>query len=230
MAVFNFQEVLPASSTAPNSVMNLDSRISSALQFAAPSTSFAGHPPTIQGSSMPLPIQQLPQVAKLLRAPSVGHGQAEKTLHSSPATEEGEIPQSELDPDTRRRLLILQHGQDVREHPQNETQFPVRPPVQVPLPRIHPQGWFPVEEEMALRQLNRVSPPLEFHAEALPVDNIRARQSTFVHEMQTSIPPGREVVVSLSSFLMPLLTVCKWNELILIWYLHTFRNSRVKTI
>lgn len=179
-----------ASSTAPNSVMNLDPRIASALQFATASTSFAVHPPTLQGPAMPLPSKQLPQLAKLFRTPSAGSGQVETTLHSSPAREEGEVPESELDPDTRRRLLILQHGQDMREQPPNENQFPARPPGQAPLPRAHPQGWFPPEEEMPLRQLKQVSPPLEFNAEALPIDN-RARKSTFLHEAQTSFPPAR---------------------------------------
>ncbi|KAG8071583.1 hypothetical protein GUJ93_ZPchr0006g44155 [Zizania palustris] len=47
-------------------------------------------------------------------------------LQGSPAREEGEVPESELDPDTRRRLLILQHGQDTRD----PTPLPVIPPVQ----------------------------------------------------------------------------------------------------
>ncbi|KAL6580083.1 hypothetical protein OROMI_008107 [Orobanche minor] len=50
---------------------------------------------TIQGSSMPLPTQQLRQAAKQLRAPSVGHGQAKKALHSSPAMEEDEPPRQD---------------------------------------------------------------------------------------------------------------------------------------
>ncbi|XP_042042010.1 RNA polymerase II C-terminal domain phosphatase-like 1 [Salvia splendens] len=184
------KEAMLASSTAPNSVMNLDPRIASAVQFTTASTSFAVHPPTLQRPAMPLPSKQLPQLAKLFRTPSAGSGQVETTLHSSPAREEGEVPESELDPDTRRRLLILQHGQDMREQPPNENQFPARPHGQAPLPRAHPQGWFPPEEEMPLRQLKQVSPPLEFNAEALPIDN-RARKSTFLHEVQTSFPPAR---------------------------------------
>ncbi|KAH6763969.1 C-terminal domain phosphatase-like 1 [Perilla frutescens var. hirtella] len=185
------KEAMSASSTAPSPMMNLDSRITSALQFATSSASFAVHPPTTQGPAMPFSNQQLPQVATLLRTPLAGPGKAEKTLRSSPVREEGEVPESELDPDTRRRLLILQHGQDMREHPQTETQFAARPPAQVPLPRVHPHGWFPVEEEMTLRPLNRISPPLEFNAESLPIDKNRVRNSTFLHEVQTSIPPGR---------------------------------------
>ncbi|KAG6387207.1 hypothetical protein SASPL_152393 [Salvia splendens] len=185
------KEAMLASSTAPNSVMNLDPRIASALQFATPSTSFAVHPPTLQGPAVPLPSKQLPQLAKLLRTPSAGSGQVETTLHSSPAREEGEVPESELDPDTRRRLLILQHGQDMREQPPNENQFPARPPGPAPLPRAHPQGWFPLEEEMTLRQLNQVPPPLELNAEALSIDNNWARKSSFLHEVQTSFPPAR---------------------------------------
>lgn len=214
------KEAMSAVSSAPSPLMNLDSRIASALQFATHSTSFANHQPTIQGPAVPFPSQQLPQVATLLRTPSAGPGKAEKTLRSSPVREEGEVPESELDPDTRRRLLILQHGQDVREQPQNETQFPARPPGQVPLPRVHPHGWFPVEEETTTRQLNRVSPPLEFNAESLPIDKNRARNSPFLHKVQTSIPPGRV----LESQRLPKEELTRQDQLILYEPLPDFRS------
>ncbi|XP_071726506.1 RNA polymerase II C-terminal domain phosphatase-like 1 [Rutidosis leptorrhynchoides] len=95
---------------------------------------------------------------------------SEVSLHSSPAREEGELPESELDPDTRRRLLILQHGMDFRAQKISETttQFPgIRPPpmpVAAAPPHVEPHagGWFPNTmgvEEIGPRQLNRITPP-----------------------------------------------------------------------
>ncbi|TVU03007.1 hypothetical protein EJB05_51471 [Eragrostis curvula] len=76
-------------------------------------------------------------------------------LQGSPAREEGEVPESELDPDTRRRLLILQHGQDTRDP---TPPLPVIPPVQVPVPPAQPHGnWFPAEDGMNPSNLNRGS-------------------------------------------------------------------------
>jgi len=79
----------------------------------------------------------------------------------SPAREEGEVPESELDPDTRRRLLILQHGQDTREA---APPFPAGPPAQVSVPPVQSHGnWFSLEE-MNPRNLNK--PSTEFHLES----------------------------------------------------------------
>ncbi|GJN21680.1 hypothetical protein PR202_gb09181 [Eleusine coracana subsp. coracana] len=76
-------------------------------------------------------------------------------LQGSPAREEGEVPESELDPDTRRRLLILQHGQDTRDP---TPPLPVAPPAQVPVPPAQPHGsWFPTEDGMNPSNLNRGS-------------------------------------------------------------------------
>ncbi|KAI3456311.1 hypothetical protein Pfo_012974 [Paulownia fortunei] len=183
------KEVMSASSTAPPPIANLDPRVTPALQYAVPSSSFTV-PPSMQGPAMSFPSQQLPQVTTLLKPPVAQVGQAETTLHSSPAREEGEVPESELDPDTRRRLLILQHGQDMREHPPSESQFAARPPMQVSVPRVQPRGWFPVEEEMSPRQLNRVAPPKEFplNAESLPIDKNRAHHPPFLNKVEPPIP------------------------------------------
>ncbi|CAM0903666.1 unnamed protein product [Alopecurus aequalis] len=76
-------------------------------------------------------------------------------LQCSPAREEGEVPESELDPDTRRRLLILQHGQDTRDP---TPPIPAEPSVQVSVPQVQSQGnWFPVEDEMDPRNVDRTS-------------------------------------------------------------------------
>ncbi|KAI7738159.1 hypothetical protein M8C21_007542 [Ambrosia artemisiifolia] len=122
----------------------------------------------------------------------------ETILHSSPAREEGEVPESELDPDTRRRLLILQHGMDMRGQATIEPpQFPVRPPpMQASAPRVEPHGgWFPLGEDMGQRQFNRIAPsPKEFsiHSEPMHIDkkhNFRA--PPFVHKVEASTLPDR---------------------------------------
>ncbi|KAL2253220.1 UNVERIFIED_CONTAM: hypothetical protein Sindi_0116700 [Sesamum indicum] len=187
------KESMSASSTAVTPVINLDPRIASAIQFAVPSSSFTVHPPKIQGPAVPFLGQQLPPVTTLPKPPLSHLGQGETTFRSSPAREEGEVPESELDPDTRRRLLILQHGQDMREHPPSEPQFPARPPLQVPVPRVHPRGWFPVEEEMSPRQLKLMTPPMEFNTESLPIDKHRTHHPPFLHKVDTSVSPGRVI-------------------------------------
>ncbi|KAL0363336.1 UNVERIFIED_CONTAM: RNA polymerase II C-terminal domain phosphatase-like 1 [Sesamum calycinum] len=182
------KEATSASSTSSLPIPNLDPRIAPVLHYAVPSSSFTIPPQTIQGSAMSFPGQQLSQVTTLLKPPLAQLGQSETTLQSSPAREEGEVPESELDPDTRRRLLILQHGQDMREHPPSESQFPARPSMQVSVPRVQPRGWFPVEEEMSPGQLNRVPPP---NAESLPIDKNRAHHPPFLHKVEPTIPPSR---------------------------------------
>ncbi|PIN16319.1 Phosphoprotein phosphatase [Handroanthus impetiginosus] len=173
-------------------------RIAPALHYMAPSSSFTVSPPTIQGPAMSFPSQQSPQVTKPSKPPFAQLGQAETTVHSSPATEEGEVPESELDPDTRRRLLILQHGQDFREPPPSESLFPARPPMPASVTKVQPHGWFPVEEEMSPGQLNRVASSQEFPmtAESLPIDKNQAHYPPFLQKVEPSIPPGRVLLES----------------------------------
>lgn len=69
---------------------------------------------------------------------------SEQSLQNSPGSEEGEAPESELDLYTKRRLLILQHGQD----PRDAAPSPKRPPVQAPPPHVQQRnGWFVAVEE-----------------------------------------------------------------------------------
>ncbi|KAK4491676.1 hypothetical protein RD792_002442 [Penstemon davidsonii] len=179
------KEALSASSTTPQPITNIP-RIASGLQYTVPSSSSTVHAPTIQGPALSFPSQQLPQVTTLLKSSLAHLGQAETILRSSPAREEGEVPESELDPDTRRRLLILQHGQDMREPPPSEPKFPARPPVQVSAPIVQPRGWFPVEEEISPRQLNRVVPKeFPLNAESIPIDKLPAHQPPFLHKAET---------------------------------------------
>lgn len=107
--------------------------------------------------------------------PLVQPGIPESSLQGSPAREEGEVPESELDPNTRRRLLILQHGQDTRDHVPNDSVLPARVPLQVSLnPPIQSHGgWFPVEEEMSPRKLNRAPKDFAFEPEAVRYDKNR---------------------------------------------------------
>jgi hypothetical protein len=95
-------------------------------------------------------------------------------IQGSPGREEGEVPETDIDPDTRRRLLILQHGMDASK--------PAAPPaplqVQIP-PVVAPGGgWLGVEEEMSPRRPSRRSPELVLEPESPSFDR--------------SAPPGFE--------------------------------------
>ncbi|KAL7243788.1 hypothetical protein ACSBR1_016083 [Camellia fascicularis] len=186
------KDAISASSTVPSAVPNLDPRLAP-LQYTVASSSIAIPPSTFQGPSMPFPGKQLPQLTSVVK-PLSQVAPPEAGLQSSPAREEGEVPESELDPDTRRRLLILQHGQDTRDHGLNEPQFPVRPPAQVSVPRMQPRGsWFPVDEEMSPRLLNQVAAPKEFplNSEAMHIEKHRIHHPPFLHKMESSIPSDR---------------------------------------
>nr|KYP61031.1 hypothetical protein KK1_023455 [Cajanus cajan] len=150
------KDALSAASTIPVTTTNLDPRLTS-LQYTMVSSGSVP-PSTAQASMMPFPHVQFPQPATTLVKPMGQAAPSESSLHSSPAREEGEVPESELDPDTRRRLLILQHGQDTRDHASSEPPFPIRHPVQVSVPRVPSSrgGWFPGEEEIGSQPLNRM--------------------------------------------------------------------------
>ncbi|GAB2298695.1 hypothetical protein Dimus_032767 [Dionaea muscipula] len=156
---------------AATSTTNIDPRLAGSLQFPV-STASVTIPQPAPASFLPFSANHL-QATSLVR-PLGRVSPIDRSLQGSPAREEGEVPESELDPDTRRRLLILQHGLDTREHPPNEPPFPVRPhvqapvqaPVQVPVlipgpgpcpgPRIQPRGsWFPAEDQMSAGHLSR---------------------------------------------------------------------------
>ncbi|KAJ7946959.1 RNA polymerase II C-terminal domain phosphatase-like 1 [Quillaja saponaria] len=157
------KDAISASSVVP-STTTLDPRLTSSLQYAMASSSGSIPVPTPQASVMPFA-----KVAPLVK-PMGQLAPQEPSLHSSPSREEGEVPESELDPDTRRRLLILQHGQDTRDHSLSEPPFPVRPPIQVSVPRVQSQGgWLPVEEDISPQQLSRLVPK-KFPVESEPLN------------------------------------------------------------
>lgn len=149
-------------------------------------------PPTAQASLMQLANVQFPQPTTLVK-PMGQVVPPEPSLHSSPAREEGEVPESELDPDTRRRLLILQHGQDTREHASSEPPFPVRHPLPVSAPRVPPRGaWFPAEDEMGPQQLNRVVPKdFPVDSEPLRIEKHRPHHPSFFPKVESSISSDR---------------------------------------
>lgn len=182
---------------------------------------------------MPFTSQPFSQVG-MFKHPIAQVSQAETTVQSSPAREEGEVPESELDPDTRRRLLILQHGQDMREPPPSEPQFPARPPMQASLPRAQTRGWFPVEEETTQGQLNRVAPPKDFvlNAESNTIDKIRAPHQPFLQKVEPSVPPGR---VLLESQRLPKEVSClfynpSWYTLVIVEFKVAFDGWQVSLI
>ncbi|KAH1146007.1 hypothetical protein AAZX31_15G069700 [Glycine max] len=154
------KDAISASSTVPAMTTNLDPRLAfnSSLQYTMVSSSGTVPPPTAQASIVQFGNVQFPQPNTLVK-PICQVTPPGPSLHSSPAREEGEVPESELDLDTRRRLLILQHGQDTREHTSSEPPLPVRHPTQVSAPSVPSRrGWFSVEEEMGPQQLNQLVP------------------------------------------------------------------------
>lgn len=200
-----------ASATIPPAISKIEPVIKTSFQYnTAPAPAPAPTPMPVVSSTIPGPIvpptipgpivqypptKQLPPVLEPLTKVNL----PETSLHSSPAREEGEVPESELDPDTRRRLLILQHGMDFREQMSNseQPQFPVRTPMPGAAPRVEPAprgGWFPMGEEMGPRQLNRIAPPKEFplHSEPMHIEPKHPLHAPpFVHKVEPPIMPDR---------------------------------------
>lgn len=177
---------------------NLDPRLtSSALQYTMVSSGSVP-PPTAQASTMQFSHLQIPQPAALVK-PMGQVSPFESSLHSSPAREEGEVPESELDPDTRRRLLILQHGQDIRDHASSEPPFPAKHPIQASSHPIQAStrvplrgGWFPVEEEIGSQPVNRAVPkdfPLD--SGPLRIEKHRPHHPSFFPKVDSSISSDR---------------------------------------
>lgn len=205
------KETAPIPSIVPLTVNNQDPRFAH-VQYAVPPVPIQVPPAPIpvppapipmppssyQGPGVPFPIQPLPQIAPFVK-PLGLVGPTDAGLRSSPAREEGEVADSEVDPDTRRRLLILQHGQDFREGAPVEPQIPVRPPppVQVPVPHVQPRGnWPPVEPEMNPRLINHVIQPQKFalNSEALHIEQQQQphqHPSPFLRKMENLMVPDR---------------------------------------
>ncbi|AQK53888.1 RNA polymerase II C-terminal domain phosphatase-like 1 [Zea mays] len=111
------------------------------------------------------------------------------SLQGSPAREEGEVPESELDPDTRRRLLILQHGQDTRDP---TSPLPAIPPVQVPVPPVQPHGnWFPTEDGINQSNLNRGSAGFTVESDSIVYEKKQPPHPSFFHGGDSPMPSDR---------------------------------------
>ncbi|RDX74767.1 RNA polymerase II C-terminal domain phosphatase-like 1, partial [Mucuna pruriens] len=186
------KDALSAASTIPVTTANLDPRLTSSLHYTMVSSGSVP-PPTAQASMMQFPHVQFPQPATVVK-PMGQAAPSESSLHSSPAREEGEVPESELDPDTRRRLLILQHGQDTRDHASAEPPFPIRHPMQVSVPRAPSSrgAWFPAEEEIGSQPVNRVVPK-EFPVDSGPlgIEKHRPHHPSFFSKVESSISSDR---------------------------------------
>ncbi|KAK1260731.1 RNA polymerase II C-terminal domain phosphatase-like 1 [Acorus gramineus] len=181
-ASFNTQVIPPVTN-------NYDPRLTATFQhvIAPPLTTI------VQTSQLPMPLHDKQYLQAPVPIKPLGHPAfSEPSLHSSPAREEGEVPESELDPDTRRRLLILQHGQDVRDNPLNDSPAPVRPPPQILVPPVQPRGnWFPLEEEMSPRKPNRASKEFTLDSEAVGSEKYRSHHPSFFHGRENSVPSDR---------------------------------------
>ncbi|KAL9234077.1 hypothetical protein vseg_008989 [Gypsophila vaccaria] len=179
------KEAALASTEAPSlpsvpSPANVGSRLTSSFPFtvAAPPMTIAQQ--TAQTTMTAFHTNMFSQAGPLVR-PLSTIGPLELGLHNSPAREEGEVPESELDPDTRRRLLILQHGHEAPFTARPPLQAAVAAPAPVPLPVAGPapapvpvqapvpvpgrgpgpgsrMNWFPVEDHMGPGPLSRPLP------------------------------------------------------------------------
>ncbi|KAK9131738.1 hypothetical protein Scep_011266 [Stephania cephalantha] len=179
-----------------SSANNLDPRLALPLHLTVASSPLSVSFSNSQGSIMPFNEKHLAQGSPLGK--QFGHlGASEPSLQGSPGREEGEVPESELDPDTRRRLLILQHGQDIRDSIARESSFPARPAVQVPAPLNPPRGnWLPFEEEMSPRQPNRAVPKPSanespFELEPIRFDKHRHPRGSFFRGAENSFSSGK---------------------------------------
>ncbi|XP_022715909.1 RNA polymerase II C-terminal domain phosphatase-like 1 isoform X2 [Durio zibethinus] len=186
------KEAIPTSSTVSSTAISLDPRLAPSLLFTMPPSGSVPLPAG-QPSMVSFPNMQLPQAGHVIK-PVAPVPAPEAMLQSSLAREEGEVPESELDPDTRRRLLILQHGQDTRDHTPPEPAFPpVRPTMQVPVPHAQSCGsWFSAEEEMSPPQLNQAVLK-EFPLDSEQIQIEKHRHPPFFAKVESSIPSDRLV-------------------------------------
>ncbi|KAJ6839434.1 RNA polymerase II C-terminal domain phosphatase-like 1 [Iris pallida] len=174
----------------PPRINNFEPRPMSSFQHVLTSSS-AAVPLAAPQVMMPLPNNQCSQ--SIFTSKTLGpSGLSEPSLQCS-TTEEGEVPESDLDPNTRRRLLILQHGQDMREPPPPPPpSFQFRPPLQVSVPPMQPRGsWLPLEEDINPRQLNKAPNEFPREQEVLHFDRSRSQRPSFFPAGENSIPSDR---------------------------------------
>jgi RNA polymerase II C-terminal domain phosphatase-like 1/2 len=147
--------------------------VATSQQFVIPTSSCVPAAPPL--GMMPLNSDQDPPPPSF--SLPVAQSSHMNPLQGSPAREEGEVPESELDPDTRRRLLILQHGQDTRDL---EPPIPDGPPSEVSAQPVQSHGnWIPVEGEMIPRNLNMVSTGFHLESDAVHHNEKQLQQSSY---------------------------------------------------
>ncbi|KAJ4977872.1 hypothetical protein NE237_008652 [Protea cynaroides] len=100
-----------------------------------------------------------------------------------------EVNSTELDPDMRRRLLILQHGQDMRDHSPGDPSFLPRLPAQVLLPSTLSSGSWSGEDINMGQPNNRASGIVQ-EFDALRQDKQRAWQSLLYNASDSSTSHG----------------------------------------
>lgn len=181
----------------PPIVNNYDLRLMSSLPHVM-ATSSGAVPLSATQVMMPLPSNQCSQ--SILSGNPLGQAGLSEASFQCPATEEGEVPESDLDPNTRRRLLILQHGQDIRDPPPPPPppplplSFPFRPPLPVSVPPVQQQGnWLPLEEEMKPRQVNSATKEFPLEPEVGHFDRKQSRHPSFFRSRENHIPSDRLV-------------------------------------
>ncbi|KAL5730230.1 protein-serine/threonine phosphatase [Ranunculus cassubicifolius] len=175
------------------------------FQFAVSTSLNTISQPHSEGPSLPFHNIQLPQTASVVKLLS-STGLPQPSLQGSPGREEGELPESDadpdtrrmdVDPDTRRRILIMQHGQDRRDNVPMDAPFPVTPPVQASPPPVQSlRGWSPLEEDVNMRQPTQPVPKpvprkVPTESEAIHFDKHRPSRGTYFQGMEGSVTSDR---------------------------------------
>ncbi|PIA30633.1 hypothetical protein AQUCO_05400016v1 [Aquilegia coerulea] len=181
------KETIPAQEV----VNNLDARPAPLHHAGTTSSNTIPQPPS-QGPSILFQDKQLSQLGSSVKLLS-NLGPSQSSFQGSPGREEGELPESDIDPDIRRRLLILQHGQDKRDQMTKDPPYPVRPPVQASQSPVQSHGsWSPLAEEMSTRQPNQTLPKnlhREFpsESEANHFDKHQPSHTSYFHGVESSV-------------------------------------------
>ncbi|KAI5073352.1 hypothetical protein GOP47_0011946 [Adiantum capillus-veneris] len=153
--------------------------------------------PQLHEKQEPSRAENEPSAMKPLATPALNL--FEPSLQGSPIREEGEVPESELDPDTRRRLLILQHGQDTQHmrSPQEnsiESMFPLQSSLHVTIPPpATVGGWLGAEEEMSPLLMARTSSGLILEPESPSFGKPRSHSPSFYGSELTSFDINSKV-------------------------------------
>ncbi|GLJ20848.1 hypothetical protein SUGI_0380140 [Cryptomeria japonica] len=117
----------------------------------------------------------------------------EPSDNGSPGREEGEIPESECDPNMRRRLLILQHGQDPGQRDFNSYEPPLlRSMTQSSLPPNQILAGFVGAGKMC-QQILKTSHENTYDSESQSFDICHLRNNSFCSGPETSLPSNRNI-------------------------------------